>query len=89
MTALMSAQQQREVQTGKKGPTPPGQRDRGDGAKRTGASSAGKGTKQGQGKPGGRPSRGTNPRTGGAKRPPGKAAGGGKGTKPPGRKPKS
>jgi len=89
MSALMQAQQQREVQTGKKGPTPPAQRDRGDGAKRSGASSAGKGTKQGQGKPGGRPSRGTNPPTGGAKRSPGKAAGGGKGTTPPGQKPKS
>ena len=93
MSALMQAQEQREAQAGKKGPSgqPAGGKSaggKGTGAKGPGASPGGKGTKQRQGKPGGRPARGTNPPSGGGQRAPGKAAGSGT-QRPPGQKPKS
>jgi hypothetical protein len=91
MTALMSAQQQREATTGKKGPSGQSLGGKGTGAKggakRPATSPGGKGTKPRQGKAGGRPARGTNP-SGGGQRPPGKPAGRGKET-PPGQRPKS
>jgi YidC/Oxa1 family membrane protein insertase len=88
MSALMQAQEQRETQAGKKGPSVQPAGGKTSGAKRTGASAGGKGTKPRQGKPSGRPARGTNPPSGGGQRPPGKAAGPGKKT-PPGQRPKS
>jgi hypothetical protein len=87
MSALMQAQEQRETQTAKKSPSGQPVGGKSTGPKRTGASSGGKGTKPRQGKPGGRPARGTNPPSGGGQRPPGKAAGSGKQT-PPGQTPK-
>ncbi|HJW76178.1 MAG TPA: YidC/Oxa1 family membrane protein insertase [Thermoleophilia bacterium] len=87
MDALVTAQQQREVKTGKKGAAPPGQKPGTDGTRKAGKQPGGGGGKPSQGKPAGRPSgtpaakqggpsasQGGKPSPSGRQEPPGKAA---------------